>query len=142
MRRALETPAAMRLRTYALPVVVLIGVWIYISATTEEFRGEASVFSVLEGFPLLGLAALGLAVTIIAGELDLSVGSMAAVAGAVAVRVEDAGLIGAILIAVAIGAVLGAVQGGFIAKLRINSLVFTIGTLILLRGVAWLLCEN
>jgi ribose transport system permease protein len=142
MRRVLESPAAVRLRTYALPVVVLIGVWIYISATTEEFRGEASVFSVLEGFPLLGLAALGLAVTIIAGELDLSVGSMAAVAGAVAVRMEDAGLIGAILIAVAIGAVLGAVQGGFIAKLGINSLVFTIGTLILLRGVAWLLCEN
>lgn len=142
MRAALGNPALLRLRAYALPVAVLIGVWIYISSTTDTFRGEASLFSVLEGFPLMGLVALGLAVTIIAGELDLSVGSMAAVAGAVAVRMADAGLVGAIVIAVAIGTLLGAIQGGFIAKLGINSLVFTIGTLILLRGVAWLLCGN
>ena len=129
-------PLLLRLRAYALPIVILIGVWIFISATTDTFRGEAAIFSVLEGFPLMGLVALGLAVTIIAGELDLSVGSMAAVAGAVAVRAADAGLIGAVLIAVAVGAVIGALQGGLIAKLGINSLVFTIGTLILLRGVS------
>ena len=39
----------------------------------------------LEGFPMIGLAALGLAVTIIAGEFDLSVGSMAALAAVIAV---------------------------------------------------------
>ena len=142
MKDAGSHPFMLRLRAYALPIVILIGVWIYISATTDTFRGEAAFFSVLEGFPLMGLVALGLAVTIIAGELDLSVGSMAAVAGAVAVRAADAGLIGAVLIAVAVGAVLGAVQGGLIAKIGINSLVFTIGTLILLRGAAWLLCGN
>lgn len=142
MRDALSSPGLLRLRTYALPLAVLVAVWIYISATTDTFRGEAAIFSVLEGFPLMGLVALGLAVTIIAGELDLSVGSMAAVAGAIAVRMADAGLIGAVLIAVAAGAVIGAIQGGFIARLGINSLVFTIGTLILLRGVAWLLCGN
>lgn len=142
MRGALSSPMALRLRVYALPLAVMVAVWIYISATTDTFRGESAIFSVLEGFPLMGLVALGLAVTIIAGELDLSVGSMAAVAGAIAVRMGDAGLIGAVLIAVAVGAVIGAIQGGFIAKLGINSLVFTIGTLILLRGVAWLLCGN
>lgn len=142
MRTALSNPILLRLRAYALPFAVLVAVWIYISATTDTFRGDAAFFSVLEGFPLMGLVALGLAVTIIAGELDLSVGSMAAVAGAVAVRAADAGLIGAILIAVVVGTLLGALQGGLIAKLGINSLVFTIGTLILLRGAAWLLCGN
>lgn len=142
VRAALASPVALRLRAYGLPVAVLVGVWTYISATTETFRGEASLFSVLEGFALLGLVGLGVAVTIVAGELDLSVGSMAAVAGALAVRVADAGLIGAIVIAVVIGTLLGALQGGAIAKLAVNSLVFTIGTLILLRGVAWLLCGN
>ena len=142
MRSAVEHPILLKLRAYALPFAVLVGVWIYISATTPTFKGDAAFFSVLEGFPLMGLVALGLAVTIIAGELDLSVGSMAAVAGAVAVRVGDLGLIGAILVAVAVGLVIGAVQGGLIARLGINSLVLTIGTLILLRGVAWLLCGN
>ena len=142
MKAALASPLGLRVRAYALPFSVLVAVWIYISATTDTFRGDAAFFSVLEGFPLMGLVALGLAVTIIAGELDLSVGSMAAVAGAVAVRAADAGLVGAILIAVAVGTIIGAVQGGLIAKIGINSLVFTIGTLILLRGVAWLLCGN
>ena len=64
-----------------LPLFVLVVTWIVIAAMTPTFRGQASVFSVLEGFPLIGLVALGLAVTIIAGELDLSVGSMAALAG-------------------------------------------------------------
>jgi ribose/xylose/arabinose/galactoside ABC-type transport system permease subunit len=142
MRDALGSPLALRVRAYLLPLVVLIAVWIYISWTTDTFRGDAAFFSVLEGFPLMGLVALGLAVTIIAGELDLSVGSMAAVAGAIAVRAADAGLIGAIAIAVAVGVILGAIQGGLISRIGINSLVFTIGTLILLRGVAWLLCDN
>ena len=70
-----------RARSYVLPLFVLVITWIVIAAMTPTFRGEASVFSVLEGFPLVGLVALGLAVTIIAGELDLSVGSMAALAG-------------------------------------------------------------
>jgi ribose/xylose/arabinose/galactoside ABC-type transport system permease subunit len=142
MRAALASPIGLRLRAYALPLVVLVAVWIYISSTTDTFRGDAAFFSVLEGFPLMGLVALGLAVTIIAGELDLSVGSMAAVAGAIAVRTADVGLVGAIAIAVAVGVILGAIQGGLIARIGINSLVFTIGTLILLRGVAWLLCDN
>jgi ribose/xylose/arabinose/galactoside ABC-type transport system permease subunit len=142
MRAALASPIGLRLRAYALPLVVLVAVWIYISSTTDTFRGDSAFFSVLEGFPLMGLVALGLAVTIIAGELDLSVGSMAAVAGAIAVRTADAGLVGAIAIAVAVGMIIGAVQGGLIARIGINSLVFTIGTLILLRGVAWLLCDN
>jgi ribose/xylose/arabinose/galactoside ABC-type transport system permease subunit len=93
---------------------------------------------VFEGFPLLGLVALGVAVTMIAGELDLSVGSMAALAGVVAVKSSSAGLVPAVLAAVAAGMAIGALQGTFIARLGINSLVFTIGTLILLRGATYM----
>ncbi|HSI79140.1 MAG TPA: ABC transporter permease [Solirubrobacterales bacterium] len=131
-----------RVRSYALPLLVLIVTWAIIASSTPTFRGEASVFSVLEGFPLLGLIALGLAITIIAGELDLSVGSMAALAGVVAVKAGELGLLGAIGVAVAVGATIGAAQGWIIARLAINSLVLTIGTLILLRGVAHLASDN
>ncbi|HEY8584168.1 MAG TPA: ABC transporter permease, partial [Capillimicrobium sp.] len=131
-----------RMRAYLLPIVVLAATWIIISSTTPTFSGEASFFSVLEGFPLLGLVALGLAITIVAGELDLSVGSMAALAGVVAVKTASVGLVGALLIAVAVGATIGAIQGGIIARLGISSLVITVGTLILLRGVTYLLSDN
>ncbi len=78
--------------------------------------------------------------TIIAGEFDLSVGSAAAVAGIVAVSVvEDIGLIPAVLAHHAIGAAYGAVQGYLVHRLKIQSLVFTLGTLIALRGVAFMI---
>ena len=131
-----------RARSYALPLFVLVATWIIIASTTPTFRGEASVYSVLEGFPLLGLIALGLAITIIAGELDLSVGSMAALAGVVAVKAGNLGMWGAIAVAVAMGAVIGAAQGWVIARMAINSLVLTIGTLILLRGLTYLASDN
>jgi len=129
----------LRLRQYLLPGLLLAATWIVIAAITPDFRGEGSVYSVLEGFPLLGLVALGVAVTMIGGELDLSVGSMAALAGVVAVKTSSGGLVPAVLAAVAVGAAIGALQGGMIARLGINSLVFTIGTLILLRGATYML---
>ena len=100
-----------RMRPYALPLAVLAITWIVISGMTPSFRGEASGFAVLEGFSLVGLAALGLAVTIIAGELDLSVGSMAALAAVIAVLTSFTGLVGSLLIATAVGTALGAIQG-------------------------------
>lgn len=126
------------LRAYGLPLAVLAVTWLVISLVTPSFRGTASFYAVLEGFPLVGLVALGLSVTIIAGEFDLSVGSMAALAAVIAVQASPVGLIGCIAIATVAGTVLGAVQGALFARLRINSLVFTIGTLILLRGLTYI----
>ena len=131
-----------RIRPYALPLAVLLITWIVIVTITPSFRGAGSVYAVLEGFPLVGLVALGLAVTIIAGELDLSVGSMAALAAAIAVLSSPAGLVGSVLIATLVGTALGALQGTLIGQLRISSLVFTIGTLILLRGLTYISTGN
>jgi ribose/xylose/arabinose/galactoside ABC-type transport system permease subunit len=132
-----------RLGSYLLPLGLLVATWIIITVTTPTFRGEASFFSVLEGFPLVGLVALGLAGTIIAGELDLSVGSMAAFAGVIAVETASStGLIGALAIAILIGTTIGAAQGWVIGRVGINSLVLTVGTLILLSGAAWLAAGN
>ena len=78
--------------------------------------------------------------TIIAGELDLSVGSAAAVAGIISVSVvEEIGLVPTVLLATLIGVAYGSVQGYLIYRLRIQSLVFTLGTLIGLRGLAFII---
>lgn len=131
-----------RLRSYGLPLLVLILTWAAMSWTTPRFRGSSSLFAVVDSFALVGLVALGLAITIIAGELDLSVGSMAALAAVIAVRVADYGLIPAIVAAVIICLLIGLAQGLIIAMTGINSLVLTIGTLILLRGVTYLGAGN
>jgi ribose transport system permease protein len=114
-------------------------VYLFFAVTDDNFRGVDNLYPLLNGFALVGLVALGLGVTMIAGELDLSVGSVAAVAGIVTVYLSDWGPFPALAVAVAAGAVFGASQGGVIAWLKINSLVFTIGTLIALRGLAFVI---
>jgi len=125
-------------RTYGLQIVVLLLVVVVVTSTSPTFQGAPAMYATLERLVLLGIVAAGLAVTMIAGELDMSVGSMAVLAGVIAIQAGPLGLVPAIVIATLAGTLLGAAQGWAIARLGINSLVFTVGTLILFRGVAWL----
>ena len=67
-------------------------------------------------------------------------GSAAAVAGIISISVVDEiGLIPTVLLASLIGIAYGSLQGYLIYRLRIQSLVFTLGTLIGLRGLAFMI---
>ncbi len=98
--------------------------------------------ALLDGSVLTGLVALGAGLTMIAGELDLSVGSVAALSGIITVQMSGLGLVPAVVISTFIAACFGALQGVAIARLRINSLILTIGTLIGLRGVTLLVARE
>lgn len=118
-------------------VVIAIGIAIFFSVQFDRYASARNAFAILERFPELGLITLGLTVTIIAGEIDLSVGSMAALAGVIVVRLNDPiGAVPALLIGVGIATAIGALQGFLIRILDISAIVFTIGTLMLLRGVS------
>ena len=121
-------------------LVLFVGVFMVFAIANRRFAIPNNIFTIFEGFAWLGLAALAVGVTIIAGELDLSVGSVAAVAGIIAVStVEDIGLIPAVVVATLLGLAYGAAQGYLIHRLKIHSLVFTLGTLIALRGLAFMI---
>ncbi len=123
-------------------VVVLLAVWVAFAATDDNYRTVDNLYAMLEGFALLGLVTLGVGVTMIAGELDLSVASLAAVAGIIAVELTSLGLVPAVILTTLGTLAFGAAQGFVIARLRINSLVFTIGTLIALRGLAFVISDE
>ncbi len=138
MRGALATTA----REYGLRIAILVAVIVTFLVISKSFAGPSSVYAVLESFAFVGIVALGLSVTKIAGELDLSVASTAALMGVIAIEVAQFGLVVAIVVAVAGGALLGALQGWLIARLGINSLVFTAGSLIAIRGFAYIASNN
>jgi ribose transport system permease protein len=70
--------------------------------------------------------------------LDLSVGSVAMLSGILAIRLESWGLAPSLFVAMFVGVVVGLGQGYVISRLGINSMVLTIGTSILIGGIAWL----
>lgn len=129
-------------RQYGLQVVILVVVMVVLAIISPTFRGEPAIYATLERLVLLGIAAAGIAVTMIAAELDISIGSMAVVSGVIAIQLSDLGLLPSILVATSVGALLGALQGWIIARTGINSLVLTVGTLILFRGLAWILADG
>ncbi len=121
-------------------LALFAAVFVVFAIADRRFAVPNNIFTIFEGFAWLGLAALAVGLTIIAGELDLSVGSVAAVSGIVAVSlVEDLGLVAAVVVSTVFGLAYGAVQGYLIHRLKIHSLVFTLGTLIGLRGLAFMI---
>jgi ribose/xylose/arabinose/galactoside ABC-type transport system permease subunit len=93
------------------------------------------VYNALQGFAQLGLLALALGITMIAGEFDLSVVGTYALGGMLAVETGRSVPVLGVLVAVAAGAAIGALQGGVIARLRIPSMPVTLSTYIALLGL-------
>ncbi len=122
-----------------LRVVLALGVYIGFAVTVPGFATTSNMYATLEACVPIGLVALGVGCTIIAGELDLSVGAVAACAGILVVRWIDIGVVPAIVLVTLAGAAYGVLQGLIIARLKIQSIVFTLGTLIALGGASFLL---
>ena len=122
----------------AIRAALMVAVYVVFAALLPSYHTVRGAAALLDGGVLIGLTALGIGITMIAGEFDLSVGSLAAVIGVLTVNLIIAGMsiVPAIAIAVAVACAFGALQGFVIAVTGINSLVFTIGTLIGLRGFA------
>jgi ribose/xylose/arabinose/galactoside ABC-type transport system permease subunit len=118
-----------------LSFAVVLAAYLLTPAYSGHVLSDFDAYNTLQGFAALGLIALALGLTIIAGEFDVSVLGMQALGGVLAIKAgADSGVLG-ILAATACCAFLGAVQGGVIARLRIQSMAFTIGTYIALLGL-------
>lgn len=124
-------------------ILLAITVYTFFAITEPLFFTHRTGFAIFERFAVLGLVGLALTLCIIAGEIDLSIGSNAALAAVITVRfTDDWGAVNALLVALAVSTSIGAIQGYFIAYLRIRAIVLTVGTLMLLRGVALFAAEE
>ena len=120
-----------------------IAVYSYFALSTEMFASHNLSFAILERFAVLGLIGLALTICIIAGEIDLSIGSNAALCAVIVVKLTDPiGAPFAMLIGISISTLIGFTQGFFIAFLRVRAIVLTVGTLMLLRGISLVVAEE
>jgi galactofuranose transport system permease protein len=85
---------------------------------------------------MVGIVALGMTFVILTAGIDLSVGSLLAVAGIVAATLSPQGSLVAILAGVGVAALLGVVNGVVITRARIQPFVVTLAMMIAARGVA------
>jgi ribose transport system permease protein len=111
-------------------------IYLVFALQLPNYHTSSGIAALLDGAVLVGTVSVGVGVTMIAGEFDLSVGSLAALTGVIALEIINIGALPALVAGVLFAAAVGAIQGLLIGVLGINSLVFTIGTLIGLRGLA------
>src|SRR5690606_7185035 len=90
-----------------------------------------------------GIIAVGMTFIIMTGGIDLSVGSLLALCGITfGYLLEPMGLWPAAAMALLIGVLCGALNGGVVALARLPALVVTLGTMALFRGIAMVVSQG
>jgi ribose transport system permease protein len=124
--------------------VVLIGILavlcLAISLAAPQFYSEANIIAILRQCALVLIVGAGMTMLLIAAEVDLSVGASIAFAGCVGMDVTNrtgSVTLGA-LAAIAFSGVVGTFNGLVVTRLRVNSLIATIATMMILQGGVFL----
>ncbi len=136
------------------PLVFLLVLMLIFSVLQPRFLSELNLFNVMRQISITGLIALGMTFVILTGGIDLSVGSVVALAGLVAgalnkgstansLSLDDAVVAGypvAVSVAAAalVGLAAGLIQGIAITTLDVPPFVVTLGGLSAFRGAALL----
>jgi ribose transport system permease protein len=115
-----------------------IALFVFFSIVARNFFTVRSVLSLALQTSAVTLMGIGVTFTIITGGIDLSIGSVVALSGTVAVMVAIAGVpIGiSMLIGLLVGVVCGLLNGLMITKLKLPPFIATLGMMMVARGVA------
>ncbi len=130
----LALPKKFSLRTY-FPIFLFIVLCAVFASMSPRFLTFDNFSIVLQQTVVLLVAALGMTFVIIAGSIDLSVGSIVAIAALVAASLSGDWGIAAIIPAILVGTVAGLVNGIIFAKGKVPSFMVTLGTLVSYRGI-------
>jgi ribose/xylose/arabinose/galactoside ABC-type transport system permease subunit len=121
--------------------VMILALGIVATLVSPYFLTAANLKNIVIGMSFEMVVAIGLALVLISGGIDLSVASVVALSAVVIALVFDAG--GSVPLAIAAGlsagAVVGAINGGLIAYVGLNPLITTLGTMTIFRSAVYIL---
>jgi simple sugar transport system permease protein len=125
------------------PLAVLIIVFILLSLFVPKFMTMRSVTGIINAATLNALLAIGVTMLMIAGEFDLSVGSVMATGGYIFGTLAIAGqpFLGLVL-SLIIPALLGTINGLILVWTGIPSFIVTLGTKYFYRGMLWVVTSG
>ncbi len=118
--------------------VALLLVWGFTQASNGIWLSMVNLREVLRVTSVLAIMAFGEALVITTGEIDISVGSVFGITGLVYLALASPlGVLPAVLVALSVAALIGALNGFVIAWFRIPSLIVTLGSLFVFRGLIY-----
>jgi ribose transport system permease protein len=121
------------------PLITLALLCLVTALMTDRFLSPLNLTNILVQSSIMAVIAMGMTFVIVGGGFDLSVGSTAALSGCVAALVMvKAGMVAGIAAGIAAGAAVGLANGLIIALVGVNPFITTLGTMVLVRGVVFL----
>lgn len=126
-------------------IAVLVIFSIFMSLRSDVFLTKANLEAILLGLSVEGTIAVGMAILLISGGLDLSVGSTMAFTGVVtglALMSLKLPPLLAILLGLLAALGVGVLNGFLVAKLKINPFITTLGMMITIRGLLLVLAQG
>lgn len=141
-RRALAAILAVPEVGVLIPLIVLTGVF---TAINPALMTPGSISPMLRAVAFIGVIAIGEAMLLVAGELDLGVGSVAGLCSVVAgtlMAIHHWPLIPALLASVGIGAMVGVINGLLTCWIGVPAFITTLGMLWIANGANYLICHG
>jgi ribose/xylose/arabinose/galactoside ABC-type transport system permease subunit len=127
------------LARYTIQYLLLVAV-VVVALTNENSRQLANIQSVLLQSSFVGIGAAGMTVVIVNGAFDLSVATMLALCGVVlALLLPGMGIAPVIVVSLALGALLGVINGVVVTKLRIPAFIATLGMMNVYLALAFII---
>jgi len=130
---------------YAALVLILGALVILFSSLSERFLTVATIGGIANRIPTLAVLATGMTLVLIIGGIDLSVGSVLALAGSfIGLLLVDWQwpLWSALLAAILVGLAAGGINGAVVVRFRVPSFIVTLGMLEMARGGAYLVTDS
>jgi ribose transport system permease protein len=120
-------------------LLILVALCVALSRLSPVFASERNIFVLLSQMSMTAITAIGMTLLIIGREVDLSVGSMQAFVGVVAMQALNAtsNLTVGLGVAILAGVIVGLVNAGLTLGLGINSFIVTLAMFSIIRGLAY-----
>lgn len=123
-------------------IIALLVMVIVFTVLKPSFLTYNNLINILVASSIVGLVAVGETFLMIAGQIDMSPGSVSAFSGVLAALLLKQGVPAAvtILIVLVMGALIGTLNATLVVRLEINFFIATLATQSIFRGLAYIIC--
>ena len=122
---------------YRIPLLTIL-LFVVMSLVKERFATPYNIYSIADSIAGYGVAAIGFTFILLVGQLDISFGSVIALTACVFMMMLKAGqnFFLALLVALVLGSVCGALTGFFVAKFRLSPFIVSMTMQLAYKGIA------
>ena len=122
-----------RYKSLGILIILLIGFGIF----KPSFYTEENLQNLMLKASITGIIGFGMTFCLIAGEFDMSVGSILTLSGIVfAMMLNSMGFVAALIATILLGACLGLINGTLVTRMKLSSFIATLGVMIAYKGLA------